>query len=1440
MMEQATLLQDPAPGCRLLRCRGDALTFTLELPEAAEGSAWVRSNIGQVVVSRREIVEQVDAGAPPLAQDWYDLPMTRVDPRRFRITLPLGAVGHFEAKCLFLREGSGTPNWPPGGNTVINVAPADSCCANIVYNAFVRQFGPNRDGRAGDRWKLLDIESLEREGFAAIPPSGKFRDLLRSLDVIIGELGCTVIQLLPIHPTPTTFARMGRFGSPYAALSFTDVDPALAEFDPAATPLEQFEELVDGVHARGARIFLDIAINHTGWAARLHATHPEWLVRQPDGRIEVPGAWGINWEDLTRLDYSHQVLWTYMADVFLTWCRRGVDGFRCDAGYMIPLEAWRYMVAKVREQFPETVFFLEGLGGKISVTRDLLNRANLNWAYSELFQNYTREQIEAYLPGALEIAESDGLTLNFAETHDNPRLAARSLTWARMRTALCALFAPWGAFGFANGVEWFAREKINVHHSPSLNWGASENQVAEIRRLTDLLKHHPAFQAGTRLELVQEGPGNVAVMLRHHKPSGQRLLVVANLDDDRPATAAWNPERCGLAVTALTDLLSGRTLALPAPDPLHRAALQPGEVLCLALDPVPSIAPSGDTRPATAVPERRRRQRLRAKVLDVLQAFQGLRDLGDLDLDAEAEALARSPGEFCRRHNPLSEEPRVVRWVWPRDARRDVVVPQGHGLLLEAPHAFRVQLAEEGRIQASEDSLTDAHGQHFALLLLDQGEGCAYSRHPQLEVRLHGPQKTLRVRAPLTLPPAPEAFVIPRSLDGPRQLHRPLLFLGTNGRGGMCRAAVQWGRLESRYDALLAANLSPDYPEDRFIMLTRLRGWVVYQGHYHEIRHDGLEGFVYRPPDRCRWTFRFPTGQGQNVRLVVDLKMLAGENGLHITFRRHPAAGIRRGLPDHKPVRLIVRPDVESRGFHDVTKAYLGAEQAFPEAVVAGERGFRFQPGAACLTLEGTAGRFVAEHEWRYMVHRPREAARGLDPDSDLFSPGYFQVELTGGEDVTLAAEIQAAVPAPPAPPPVPQSRPARGKDLAATSEVVTPEAALAQAMQQFVVRRGRHSTVIAGYPWFLDWGRDTLIFVRGLIAAGDLATARAIIRQFAGFEEHGTLPNMIRGEDARNRNTSDAPLWLFAAVADLVAVEGHTRALGLDCRGRSLGRILETLAESLTRGTPNGIRMDPGSGLLFSPAHFTWMDTNHPAATPRQGYPVEIQALWHRALDFLAVHGAARRRRQWARRAAQVRDGIAQRFFNPDLGYCFDCLRAEAGQAADDAQPDDALRPNQLLAITLGAVQDRATAQKIVHACEELVVPGAIRSLADRPVGCPAPVYHRGQLLNDPQRPYRGHYQGDEDTQRKPAYHNGTAWTWVFPSFCEAWAMAYGSAGNPTARSWLASCLPLMTAACAGHLPEILDGDAPHAPRGCDAQAWSVSEVYRVWRLLAAGGGTP
>ncbi len=1432
MNQSQQIIQEPAPGARVLMFRGDTITFTLTLSASEKGSAWLRTTIGHARVARNEIIREVDHDDPPLGRDWFDIPMKRIDNRRFRITIPLNEVGHFQAKCLFMRKGGAIPLWPDGPNMVINVEPADTCCSNIIYNAFVRQFGPNKQGgRASDPSETGCIEALAAAGYAVIAPSGTFRDLIRELDFIVGELGCRILQLLPIHPTPTTYPRMGGFGSPYASLSFTAVDSALAEFDPRATPLEQFTELVDAVHERNAKIIIDIAINHTGWAASLHGTHPEWLVRAKDGRIQVPGAWGVLWEDLTALDYTHRGLWQYMANVFLTWCRRGVDGFRCDAAYMIPVPAWRYIIAVVRDQYPDTIFLLEGLGGKISVTRDLLNTANFNWAYSELFQNYDRSQIEHYLPEALEISRGEGTMIHFAETHDNQRLAARSEGYARMRTALCALCSQNGGFGFANGVEWFAAEKINVHESPSLNWGAASNQVGHIHRLSAILKIHQAFHDKTDLRLMQQGDGNHVVLARHHVPSGKRLLVAANLDDKHETTAFWDPRQAGMDGFVFTDLLSGEEVTVTETAGLRACRLEPAQVLCLTpdredMDRIRNAPPLG-----FAAPERIERQRLRARALDVFCFYGGVRDLGDFDPDQSAMRLAEDPVEYCRSLNPMSRESRVIRWRWPIDARREVMVPPGHFLLVRAEMPFRARIMDGERVSAQEESLPSSDGSFFALF--SPLSTPPAHRSSTLRLSVYGSGQCGHVEAPLLfLSQAEDAGV--QKMFGRSDLAKgPLLFLGTNGRGSALRAAVSWGDLPSMYDALLSANLNPSYPADRRTMFTRCRAWLVFQGFSQEISNDCFDSFSFDFDSHGLWRYRVPAGQGAHVLLDIDIRMMPGENTVRILFHRRAADGQEGMLADREEVRLILRPDIEDRNFHEHTKAYTGPEHQWPGAVEKHPRGFTFAPrGGHKLHVRVSEGSFVWEPEWRYMVHHPREAERGLDPDSDLFSPGYLVARLRGGGTVELTARIGKIIKTKEA-----ASVPA-GETVAPSNEQASwkLDEAMEQAVVHYVVNREKGKTVIAGYPWFLDWGRDALIFARGLAATGKTDDARAIVRQFGQYERDGTIPNMISGGDTHNRDTSDAPLWFVLACAHIMRAEGRETLLDSPCGNRTIREALLSIGNAYVKGTPNGIRMDDQSSLIFSPSHFTWMDTNHPAGTPREGYPIEIQVLWYAALSVLARIDPDGKRNTWGEKASRVRSSIMQLFPLEEEGYLSDCLHAGPGVPACRAERDDALRPNQLFAVTLGVVTDSATGRGIVAACEELLVPGAIRSLADRPLRRPLPIVHQGRAMNDPHHPYRGKYEGDEDTQRKPAYHNGTAWTWLFPTFCEAWARVYGSAGRDTALSWLASSVAHINRGCVGHVPEILDGDYPHRERGCDAQAWGASELLRVYRQLTAG----
>ncbi len=1430
--------QRPGPGQRILLFRGDVIGFRLFLATPEPGTAWLRTNIGAAGMTRKEIIAEVDENESPMHHDWFDIPMVTGEDGGFELVLPLCEIGHFEAKAYFLPDSGRLPVWPEGDNTHINIEPAESVCANTVYNAFVRQFGPNKHERKKPPVDI-DFKKFDAEGYTLIPPSGTFRSLIKELDFIIDELGCRYIQLLPINPTPTTYGRMGRFGSPYASQSFRLVDTALAEFDMKATPMDQFIELVDAVHSRHARVILDIAINHTGWGARLHEMHSSWLKRDDEGTIEVPGAWGVLWEDLTKLDYSKKALWRFMAMVFLTWCRRGVDGFRCDAGYMIPKRAWRYIVARVREEYPDTIFFLEGLGGKISVTRDLLNTANLNWFYSELFQNYDRGQIHHYLPEANDISGSDGLKINFAETHDNTRLAAVSTTYARMRTALCAMFSNHGGFAFANGVEWFATEKINVHDANPLNWGAKNNQVNHIRRLNTILKTHPAFFDHVETRFIERGEGNFLAMLRAPAALNKRLLILVNLDCSNPVIACWNADFPPLGNDVLFDLISMQQFVIERQSSCNAIGLKAGQVLCLSCEKqdMEVIEAAETKRPRE--PERIAMQRLRSKVLDVYRNFYGITHMAGFDADAEASRLRADPVEFCRGHNSNGGPPGVINWRYPEDLKRQVMIPPAHFLMISAPDYFEARIMENDRVITIEKGLEKDDGMYF--VLVSPMEESRFHRHCSLRLTIYNGSSAketgyVHEDAYLLYPQHAEADGLDTVFDRNATLSAPRMLLAANGIGGLSRASSWWGYLESKYDALLAANLNPEVPDNRWIMFTRCRGWVVYQDYSQPIHEHCIREVSWEDDNGVmKWLYQVPTGLGLHVLLSVAVEMIPLENRVRIYFHRHLNKD-KEQLRDDLALSLILRPDIENRSFHEITKAYAGPEDTFPRAVHPRDQGFTFSPEEnRHLDIDMKDAVFVWEPEWTYMVHRPLEATRGMDPDSDLFSPGYFKGYLKGGETLVLEAEVKRR----PGDKTVLPLLPVEALFTKTDTGSISLRDAMLRSMDCFVVDRQQLKSVIAGYPWFLDWGRDTLIFCRGLIAAGKTDTVLGIVKLFGQFEENGTLPNMICGNDARNRDTSDAPLWFMVACRDLVRYTGSEDFLDTPCGNRTLREILFSIVSGYAEGTPNGVKMDPDTGLVFSPSHFTWMDTNFPASTPRQGYPIEIQALWYASLVFLSEikvpDGFVFRDRIVLKDLVdRVSAAVEKFFYHTDKGFLSDCLHCDLGCMPMDAHPDDALRPNQLFAITMGMTSDRKICENILAACSELLVPGSIRSLADREVEYPLYIRHNDEVSGNPYQPYKGRYQGDEDSSRKPAYHNGTAWTWVFPSFCEAWGMVYGRKGHLAALSWLSSSTLLINEGCLGHMPEITDGDYPHMQRGCDAQAWSASELFRVWRMLS------
>jgi len=761
--------------------------------------------------------------------------------------------------------------------------------------------------------------------------------------------------------------------------------------------------------------------------------------------------------------------------------------------------------------------------------------------------------------------------------------------------------------------------------------------------------------------------------------------------------------------------------------------------------------------------------------------------------------------------------PRVVTWTLI-DCRRVMLVPPDHWLLIQDTAPFRVLLKSKNAIRVHVQSIAVRDG-HVACFPPQEAAADAelvLERYAAISQHV-----TAAIHFLSSNPSSSSSF---SSSD---------LVLLTNGIGGMARICVDLGRVNSKYDCVLGANLHPSIPVDRHIFVKRMRVWANADGFLSPLDAKNLVSFDAGPP--AVWQFVANAGDGRTVEIELRAEMLQGKNTMVFHFSR-PASSRARGkqLPSSADVRLTVRFDIEDRNFHWETKRSGGAEYHFSTNTRALDKqiGFAFMPAPdRQLHAFAGSGEYHPQPEWCENIPHPVEQSRGQTGSGDAYSPGWFELPLPKGASVTLVATAEADWSS--------FGVPASGGNDRTKPEHQTFEARLIHAAKQFVVRRDAGKTVIAGYPWFLDWGRDSLICARGLLVAGMATEVRHALLMFARFAANGTMPNTIHGDDASNRDTSDAPLWFGVACEETAAWDEKTEAkfydTTLDQSGRTLRDVLRSIATNYINGTPNGIHMDADSALIWNPSHFTWMDTNFPAGTPREGYPIEIQALWIRLLRQLEKIGERAERKKWSDLAERAIASLEKLFWLKERGYYADLLIAKNGQSAAEAKVDDALRSNYLLAVSLGLVTGERAKLCVEAALKFLVVPGGLRSLAPLPVSVPLPVYHDGQLLNNPAEPYCGRYEGDEDTHRKPAYHNGTAWTWMFPVFCEALARAWDFAPEAVAaaRAYLGSVEQLMNEGCLGQLPEILDGDAPHRQRGCDAQAWSVTEALRVWKLL-------
>jgi starch synthase (maltosyl-transferring) len=1435
------LIMIPAPGERVLRFVGDRVRFGLRTPQGfAKGwRALLRTNLGKADRLRQEVIATHAGKNPVSIAFWRDIPLQEQPSGEWSIELPLTDVGFYSAKPYVL-DPQGRQFWPEGPDAGVSVHPGAYRTANTIYCAFPRMFGPSKTAVVTqDPVAEKELNKLDDRGYVVIPPSGTLRDLVHELPHIMDTLGCRLIQLLPVGPTPATFARFGRFGSPYACLDLTAIDPALVEFDHRSNGVEQFCELTSAVHRRGGRVLLDMVINHTGWGSTLYENHPEWFLRHGDGSFASPGAWGVTWGDLVELNPVYLELWEQLAQSFLTWCRRGVDGFRCDAGYKVPLQVWQYIEARVRQEFPGALFLLEGLGGPLEATNALLTDGGMQWAYSELFQNYSGPEVARYLDYSLGQSERVGLYVHFSETHDNDRLAAKGRAWSLMRNRLSALASVAGGYGFTCGVEWLAREKIDVHSSRGMSWGGKNNLLAELAVLNRLLANHPCFFDGARLARLSPEASDIYALRRESAEGLDIVLALVNTDINAShvfALETGDYERLG---RPQIDLLGQSPPATQSNPKEIVFTLSPGAAFCLSTTAKPLGLAGDEYRRARAqsswaisalskvlLPEeigpcswRKLAGRIHSDAREFLGSLSGLdRAQSRTDL---LGALDAAKGKY----------PQVVPWTL-LDRRRITPVPPGHWLLLQDPRPFRAWLIFPNngmREEVEAIEVQDGYAACFAPKNLER------AMDAELEIERYGlANETVQADVRfLAAGPVMSATVAKPPADA--------LVLLSNGRGGMARLCADLGRINSKYDCALGANLNPEFPVDRHIFAKRIRAWITADGFTTVLNLQNLVSLRIGPP--AIWNFVAEAGDGRTVEVQLTADMLEDSNSTVLTFVRLPASR-PADLPPQFHVHITVRVDIEDRNFHTETHRNDAADYHFTanSHPLSEQIGFAFTPAPdRQLRVVSNIGVYHPQPEWCYAIPHPVEQSRGQVASGDAFSPGWFELPLDKAQTATVVLSAESAVPT------LPLIKQGETRRLVEEEQVLAeaklPEKdsfgrRLAIAARAFVARRGAGRTVIAGYPWFLDWGRDTFIAARGLLAAGMVSDVAELLVTFGRFSENGTMPNTIHGDNASNRDTSDAPLWYGIVCEDTAERMGaKLYQTPVDKTGRSVADVLREIALGYARGTPNGIRMDPASGLIWSPAHFTWMDTNFPACTPRQGYPVEIQVLWIRLLRQIHQLGLKPADEPWDVMANRAERSLQKLFWLEDKGYIADVLLAAPGRAAGEAVADQALRNNYLMAIAFGLFTGAQARRAVEAALRYLFVPGALRTLAPLPVWPPLPVYSGdGRLLNNPLDPYWGRYQGDEDTARKPAYHNGTAWIWVLPMACEALVKAWDKSPGAVAaaRAYLGSMDKLLLTNCLGQLPEILDGDAPHTARGCDAQAWSVTEALRVWKLLA------
>jgi predicted glycogen debranching enzyme len=645
--------------------------------------------------------------------------------------------------------------------------------------------------------------------------------------------------------------------------------------------------------------------------------------------------------------------------------------------------------------------------------------------------------------------------------------------------------------------------------------------------------------------------------------------------------------------------------------------------------------------------------------------------------------------------------------------------------------------------------------------------------------------------------------------------HLPLdaEWLETDGLGGFASGTVS-GRRSRRYHALLLTATTP--PTGRFVLVNGFDAWVETRaGRFALTSQLYAPGVVYpdgeqriasfTPEPWPCWTYRLQDGS----RMEFELFMPHGVSAITLRWRRTVGSG---------PLSLLLRPFLSGRDYHSL-------HHENPSFNFVAEHGdgyviWRPYPGVPGV-IAAVNGKYEHQPVWYRGFLYAEERRRGLDDTEDLASPGILRWDLASGEAICIfetdhssASHEQVAESS------VERFQRCRRTELKRRAGFPTR---LHRSADAYIVRRGNGKTIIAGYPWFTDWGRDTFISLRGLcLSTGRLDDARDILLSWAGTVSEGMLPNVFPDQGSSPEyNSVDASLWYIIAVHDYLQAAGKkVEPATRTC----LREAVEAILTGYAAGTRYGIRREEDSLLMAGVpgVQLTWMDAKVGdwVVTPRIGKPVEVQALWLNALRIGSELSTGPTAARWADWFAQGRESFRSRFWNETAGYLNDVVDPDPDHQPESV--DATFRPNQIFAV--GGLPypllEGDVARRVVDAVEaRLLTPLGLRSLAPESANY-VPRYEGGVL------------------QRDGAYHQGTVWPWLMGAFVEAWLRVRPNSPEMKREAqerFIAPLIAHLDEAGLGHISEIADGDAPHTPRGCPFQAWSLAELLRMRHTISS-----